>query len=260
MDRVSESLSISVSDSIRRFEYAVVPDARTPAWNGLGNLCMNPSDSPEVFGQKTSTEKERNLNQTPEAEAMLREEKRLSFEAGKQVGHAEGRAQGQRESSEAARTEQKQYMQRAAASLAALVQQQQSYLKAVESEVVALAFAIAARILRHEAQIDPLLLSGAVRVALGQLSNSTKARLFVPVSELEMWKETLAHLPNLPLQPEISGVEIMRVGECTLRTEVGSVDLGLRAQLKEIEKGFFETLSVGGPQGKTSVAPAAGSE
>ena len=44
------------------------------------------------------------------------------------------------------------------------------YLHAVEQEVVRLALAVAARILRREAQMDPLLLTGAVRVALGQLS------------------------------------------------------------------------------------------
>ena len=36
--------------------------------------------------------------------------------------------------------------------------------------MVKLALAIAARILRREAQTDPLLLTGAVRVALGQLA------------------------------------------------------------------------------------------
>ena len=44
------------------------------------------------------------------------------------------------------------------------------FLHAVEQEVVKLALAVAARILRREAQMDPLLLTGAVRVALGQLA------------------------------------------------------------------------------------------
>ena len=49
-------------------------------------------------------------------------------------------------------------------------QERDRYLHAVEHEVVKLALAVAARILRREAQMDPLLLTGAVRVALGQLS------------------------------------------------------------------------------------------
>ena len=62
----------------------------------------------------------------------------------------------------------------------ALPQERDRYLHAVEHEVVELALAVAARILRREAQMDPLLLTGAVRVALGQLSGSTEVRLRVP--------------------------------------------------------------------------------
>jgi flagellar assembly protein FliH len=32
----------------------------------------------------------------------------------------------------------------------------------------------------------------------------------------------------------------MRLGECALETQLGSVDLGIRAQLGEIERGFFD--------------------
>ena len=41
-------------------------------------------------------------------------------------------------------------------------QERDRYLNAVEQEVVKLALAVAARILRREAQMDPLLLTGAV--------------------------------------------------------------------------------------------------
>jgi flagellar assembly protein FliH len=32
----------------------------------------------------------------------------------------------------------------------------------------------------------------------------------------------------------------MRLGDCVIETELGSVDLGIRAQLGEIERGFFD--------------------
>ena len=32
----------------------------------------------------------------------------------------------------------------------------------------------------------------------------------------------------------------MRLGDCIVETELGSVDLGVRAQLSEIERGFFD--------------------
>jgi len=42
------------------------------------------------------------------------------------------------------------------------------------------------------------------------------------------------------LKPTVVAGEGMRVGECAIETELGSVDLGIRAQLGEIERGFFD--------------------
>jgi flagellar assembly protein FliH len=116
------------------------------------------------------------------------------------------------------------------------------YFARVEKEVVRLALAIAARVLHREAQMDPLLLSGAVRVALGQLSDSTEVRLHVPVAEVELWTEMLRLMPNLPMRPAILPDDRMQAGECRLETHLGGVDLGVRAQLAEIERGFFDLL------------------
>jgi flagellar assembly protein FliH len=117
------------------------------------------------------------------------------------------------------------------------------YFARVEREVVELALAIAARILQREAQLDPLLLSGAVRVALGQLGETTSVRLRVPVSAHGLWSETLRLMPNLPVHPELVADSEMQEGDAVLETRLGRVDLGVRAQLKEIERGFFDLLS-----------------
>jgi hypothetical protein len=37
----------------------------------------------------------------------------------------------------------------------------------------------------------------------------------------------------------------MLLGDCTIETEMGSVDLGVRAQLGEIERGFFDRVGGG---------------
>jgi flagellar assembly protein FliH len=121
------------------------------------------------------------------------------------------------------------------------------YLHLVEQEVVRLALAVAARILRREAQMDPLLLTGAVRVALGQLSASTEVRLRVPVGDLALWTEAIALLPNLAVKPLVIGEEGLRLGECLIQTELGSVDLGVRSQLGEIERGFFDRAGAAPP-------------
>lgn len=121
-------------------------------------------------------------------------------------------------------------------------EERERYFHDVEQQVVRLALAIAAKILHREAQMDPLLLSGAVRVALGQLSETTQVRLRVPSGEMALWEEMLRLMPNLPLRPKVFGEENFADGDCVLETEVGSVDLGVRAQLAEIERGFFDLL------------------
>jgi flagellar assembly protein FliH len=116
------------------------------------------------------------------------------------------------------------------------------YLGAVEHEVVRLALAIASRVLHREAQMDPLLLSGAVRVALGQLAETAETRLRVPAAEEELWAQMLRLMPNLALRPELVADERLRAGDAVLEAQTGSVDLGVRAQLEEIERGFFDLL------------------
>jgi flagellar assembly protein FliH len=166
----------------------------------------------------------------------LAEESRRAFEAGRQRGLEEQRKAHLAEQAAAREREKRQL-----ASLAETFQaERERYLHLVEPEVVKLALAVAARILRREAQMDPLLLTGAVRVALGQLSASIEVRLRVPATDLALWTEAIALLPNLPVKPAVTGDEGLRLGECLVETRLGSVDLGLRSQLAEIERGFFD--------------------
>lgn len=186
------------------------------------------------------------------------DEARRGFEAGRERGITEGR-QAERE---ALASERQSDDKRRAEQVAALVQRfaedREQYLRAVEHEVVTLALAVAARILRREAQMDPLLLTGAVRVALGQLSNTTEVRLHVPKSELDLWREAIAHVPNLKVKPVVEAGDGMLVGDCSIQTSVGSVDIGIRAQLSEIERGFFDR--AGHPPTAVPVGPMVGVE
>ena len=162
-----------------------------------------------------------------------------TFAAGFARGVEEGRRQ-EREVHAGAHAElETQRIRQAAALLDAFAQERDRYMNAVEQEVVKLALAVAARILRREAQADPLLLMGAVRVALGQISGATEARLYVPAAELELWTEALALLPRLAVKPVVLAGEGMRVGDCRIETALGRADLGLRAQLAEMDRALF---------------------
>lgn len=112
------------------------------------------------------------------------------------------------------------------------------YFAAVEEEVVRLSLAIAARILHREVQFDPLLLKGAVRVALEKVEGIETAVLRVPEEQVGDWKTIL--LEGHREDVSVVGDSRLQAGDCTLETSVGRVDLGVKAQLEEIEKGFFD--------------------
>lgn len=185
-------------------------------------------------------------------EERLAEEARRSFEAGRERGREEGRRAERDALAPATATEADRRRRQMAELVENLARDRDRYLRAIEREVVRLALAVAARILRREAQMDPLLLTGAVRVALGQLAATSEIHLRVPAKEAELWKETMAHLPNLTAKPLVVADGTMLLGDCVIESKAGTVDLGIRAQLGEIERGFFDR--AGAPD-----APAAGS-
>lgn len=114
------------------------------------------------------------------------------------------------------------------------------YFAGVEAEVVKLALAIATRVLHREAKLDPLLLAGVVRVALEKVADDSAAVLRVPVNAIEMWQGVFSASSESTVQ--IVADERLAAGECVLDTNVGRVELGVSAQLEEIERGFFDLM------------------
>jgi flagellar assembly protein FliH len=208
----------NAQNRIRPMQYPILPG--TPLAEGDGDA-----------GRATEMEKalsEREQQFAHQTEAARRE----AFEKGR----------------EAARSEQAAWRQQCTAELASALEGfragRDEYLARVEHEVVRLALAIAERVLHREAQMDPLLLSGAVRVALGQLAESTEVKLRVPAGQREMWAEMLRLMPGLPLRPEVVADAELGATEAALEAGLGTVDLGVRAQIAEIERGFFDLLEV----------------
>jgi flagellar assembly protein FliH len=221
----------SLGQHIEVFEYPSDPNApyRPPAQGWM-------MDGAEATGESAA-------GAAAAFEQRLAEETRRGFEAGRERGHQEERKAVAGEQA-AAREREKRQLATLTESFAL---ERDRYLQAVEQEVVRLALAVAARILRREAQMDPLLLTGAVRVALGQLSASTEVRLRVPAGDLALWTEAIALLPNPAVKPALVGDEGLRLGECLIETDLGSVDLGVRSQLGEIERGFFDRAGAAPP-------------
>ncbi len=114
------------------------------------------------------------------------------------------------------------------------------YFAMVEVEVVKLSLAIAARVLHRESSLDPMLLQATVRVALGKVADESGTVVRVPEGTEQGWTAAL----RLDMDESVSvvGDTSLAPGECVLSTRLGRVELGVAAQLAEIEHGFFDLL------------------
>ena len=118
-------------------------------------------------------------------------------------------------------------------------EERRKYFEGVEGEVVRLSLAIAERVLHREVEMDPLLLAGAARVALENVADRSGVILRVSSSEVDAWTERMGQSQD---PPELVADHNLTKGECVLETRMGTIDLGIRAQLKEIERGFFDLM------------------
>jgi flagellar assembly protein FliH len=159
---------------------------------------------------------------------------RQAFEQGRQHGEAQVRA--------AAQLEIAAEREKVTLTIERFKAERTSYFSHIESQVVQLALAIARKILHREAQMDPLLLTGMVHVALEKLDAGTSMRMRTHPSDIRLWSEYFAQQGTVNPSPELIGDNTLRRGECILETESGSTQMSLDSQLKEIEQGFLDLL------------------
>jgi flagellar assembly protein FliH len=175
-------------------------------------------------------------------EAILRS----AVEAARQEGFQDGEREGRRAARADADAELNalvgQEREQVATTLRRFRGARDRYFAEVEQEVVKLALAIAARVLHREAQMDPLLLSGAVRVALEKMADRSGVVLRVAGADVELWERSLLVMQPHE-RPRVEEDLRLERGECVLETAMGTVELGVKVQLQEIEKGFFDLLN-----------------
>jgi flagellar assembly protein FliH len=117
-----------------------------------------------------------------------------------------------------------------------------AYYQKIESEAVQLALSIARKILHREAQVDPPLLMGIVRVALDRIEGATGVALSVPGQAAEWRAYFAAHMTG-GSAPEVVEDSKLANGQCVLKTSMGTAELGLEPQMKEIEQGLMDLLA-----------------
>ncbi len=122
--------------------------------------------------------------------------------------------------------------------------QRRSYFEQVEADVVQLALAVARKILHREAQTDPLVLTGTIRVALEKVAAGSRVKLIVPEHDVFKWRQVMGTLKNVQPHAEVIGDPALAPGCCILETEVGSSQISLDHQFREIERGLLDLLAV----------------
>jgi flagellar assembly protein FliH len=87
-----------------------------------------------------------------------------------------------------------------------------------------------------------MMVAALVRVAVEQLHDGSSVSVRVAPDKAAKWRESLANPSN---GSTIAIVEdpSLAADDCILETDLGSANFSIDAQLKEVEKGFFDLLA-----------------
>jgi flagellar assembly protein FliH len=198
-------------------------------------VMAQPFPYPEAFAENGSEAEGRPVPAT--RDGSRRQEAREV--AARELGQREGMAQAQAHlAAELAREREA-----VANALRVFAEERETFYRKVEGEVVNLALSIARKILHREAQIDPLLLAGMVRVALEKIESGTQVMVRVHPQLASAWREYFARSLDPRNQPEMVEDPALETGRCVIQTLLGKTELGLDVQLKEIEQGLLDLLA-----------------
>lgn len=116
-----------------------------------------------------------------------------------------------------------------------------SYFKAVELEVVQLALAVARKIIGREAEVDPTLLAGLVRIALDRMQSGSAVRICVAPVDAARWRE-LGKNEAGEMRWDVAVDEELEPGDCIVETALGKANFGFEAQVRDLEESFTSLL------------------
>lgn len=159
------------------------------------------------------------------------------------AARAEGIREGLQQAQQSLEKELADERAKIAEALRLFGQKTNEYYARAEVEVVHLSLAIAAKILHREAQVDRMLVAALVKVAMEKLQRGTAATVRVHPEEVADWNRYFEGNSSADIRVEVTADPSLEVHNCILETELGTTELGLDAQLKEIEQGFFDLLA-----------------
>jgi flagellar assembly protein FliH len=217
------SNQVQYEAGIQDFVYQIIP--------GSG-IMPNVAADRKIFereGQTTATKQDAPPNIT---EIELQKREAAAYEKGVAAGRAAIQAEAARAIAEA-----REFVTE---NLKSFEQERKAYYRRIEKDIVDLALAIARKVLHREAQVDRVVLSGVVRVALEKIAGSGHIALHVHPTAAQAWQDYLAEQTVLATVPAVVEDGSLRPDQLVLKTSHGSTELGIEAQLNEIEKGFSD--------------------
>jgi flagellar biosynthesis/type III secretory pathway protein FliH len=219
----------TATPAVQPFPYdAIPPDAISPGARRRISHQPGLVSAEAVFGARQG-----GIEQNRGGEARTREDE----------ARARAREEGKAEAGRAFDEQLVRERASLAAALGQFTRDRAAYFEKIEGEVVRLALSIARKILYREAQVDPLLLAGIVRVALEKIDGATGVRLHVHPRNAPDWRRFFSTQLEPSDVPDIIEDPAQGIDTCTLETSMGTAVVGLEVQLREIEQGLMDLLA-----------------
>jgi flagellar assembly protein FliH len=173
---------------------------------------------------------------TPVARTSDAELERIEREAYER-GFAEGKALGKEQSA----AELAPTMDRLGRSLTSLALLRSRMRKDAEKELLALAIAVARRVMHRELTLDPESIGGLIKVALEKLQAREQCRVRVSPAQEAAVRASLERFSTAH-KLEVLTDSSLQCGDLLFETAHGTLDASIEAQLREIERGFADRL------------------
>ena len=244
------SAAAASASETKPFVYPSVQAAQltVPAAGGNNPKAKGDAPAQRVWGSPPQPEKQQPKYTEEELQTQLQAQLQVQLQAQLETQKKQAREQGVRECETRLRAEHDAALAnertRITETLDEFGRERKSYFERAESEVVQLALAIARKILHREAQIDPLFLTGVVRVALEKVATTSSVKLRVSENDVFKWRQIVAALKGVQPQPEVVGDPTLPNGRCIMETDVGSTQISLDTQFREVERGLLDLLAL----------------
>jgi flagellar biosynthesis/type III secretory pathway protein FliH len=162
------------------------------------------------------------------------------FEALKAAAWTEGFQQGYDEGLRLATQEQQEISTRLGALLHDVAADNEELVRALETQVVELALAVAEKVIAREAKVDPQVILNVVRSALSEIHDATELRIHVnrddyPLLETR-WQEMLPR--SVAERSELIPDDLVERGGVVVETRIGYVDSQIKTRLNQVVTSF----------------------